>query len=384
MVGLIKLSITHFSVLDDLGMSTSKWMKTMKMKKRLLRERDANGRHYLRYVLTILIAKITDFNFHCILSIFFQRLGEGDDTMDSIGSSPSEGRILSEQSENTRDSDSFSLSVQSKLLQSPPNSFDLDKSKGRPESNDKKRNEEKHKGTSTRARSKSPPAKEEGKSKAPAQEQDMFSEHFDVRKLIRPTTLTLGIMTLFHNPGFLQSPTQGVEGRVLGGEENPSLTDNWDDAEGYYRVRIGEMLDGRYTVYGYTGQGVFSNVIRARDGARDQEDVAIKIIRNNEVMHKSGLKELETLKRLNDTDQEDRYHCLRLKRHFFHKQHLCMVFEPLSMNLREVLKKYGKDVGLHIKAVRSYAQQLLLALKLLKKANILHADIKPDNILVST
>jgi len=55
----------------------------------------------------------------------------------------------------------------------------------------------------------------------------------------------------------------------------------------------------------------------------------------------------------------------------------------LSMNLREVLKKYGKDVGLHVKAVRSYAQQLFLALKLLKKANILHADIKPDNILVN-
>jgi len=60
-----------------------------------------------------------------------------------------------------------------------------------------------------------------------------------------------------------------------------------------------------------------------------------------------------------------------------------MVFEPLAMNLREVLKKYGKNVGLHIKAVRSYAQQLLLALKIMKKANIVHADIKPDNILVN-
>lgn len=60
-----------------------------------------------------------------------------------------------------------------------------------------------------------------------------------------------------------------------------------------------------------------------------------------------------------------------------------MVFEPLSMNLREVLKKYGKNVGLHIKAVRSYTQQLFLALKLLKKTGILHADIKPDNILVN-
>lgn len=53
------------------------------------------------------------------------------------------------------------------------------------------------------------------------------------------------------------------------------------------------------------------------------------------------------------------------------------------MFVGQVLKKYGKDVGLHVKAVRSYTQQLFLALKLLKRANILHADIKPDNILVS-
>ncbi|GFS40229.1 hypothetical protein TNIN_186551 [Trichonephila inaurata madagascariensis] len=167
------------------------------------------------------------------------------------------------------------------------------------------------------------------------------------------------------------------------GQENPNLTDNWDDAEGYYRVRIGEVLDTRYTVYGYTGQGVFSNVIRARDMARGNQDVAIKIIRNNEIMHKTGLKELDVLRRLNDDDPDDKFHCLRLYRHFFHKLHLCLVFEPLCMNLREVLKKYGKDVGLHIKAVRSYSQQLFLALKLLKRCNILHADIKPDNILVN-
>ena len=52
------------------------------------------------------------------------------------------------------------------------------------------------------------------------------------------------------------------------------------------------------------------------------------------------------------------------------------------MNLREVLKKYGKNVGLHIKAVRSYAQQLLLTLKIMRRCSVLHADVKPDNILV--
>ena len=120
-------------------------------------------------------------------------------------------------------------------------------------------------------------------------------------------------------------------------------------------------------------------------------------------MYKTGLKEAEMLRRLNDADPEDKFHCLRLFRSFYHKQHLCLAFEPLSMNLRkvppitiaiyfhpfchimyrEVLKKYGKNVGINITAVRSYSQQLLLALKLLRKCNIIHADIKPDNILVN-
>lgn len=49
-------------------------------------------------------------------------------------------------------------------------------------------------------------------------------------------------------------------------------------------VNIGETLDKRYDVYGYTGQGMFSNVIRGRDTARAGQDVAVKIIRNNELM----------------------------------------------------------------------------------------------------
>lgn len=91
--------------------------------------------------------------------------------------------------------------------------------------------------------------------------------------------------------------------------------------------------------------------------------------------HQIGLRELEMLRKLNNADLSDKMHCVRLLSHFFHRRHLCLVLEPLSMNLREVLKKYGGGCGLNVKAVRSYSQQLLFALKLLKKAAILHAGI---------
>lgn len=166
------------------------------------------------------------------------------------------------------------------------------------------------------------------------------------------------------------------------GAVHDTLKDNWDDQEGYYRVRIGELLDTRYRVVGFTGAGVFGNVCRCDDKIKGNT-VAVKIIRNNEVMYKTGLRELEVLRKLNEADKDDKYHCLRLFRTFKHHNHLCLVFENLSMNLRELLKKYGQKDGLHLKAVRSYAQQLLLALRLLKKLEFVHADIKPDNILVT-
>ena len=52
------------------------------------------------------------------------------------------------------------------------------------------------------------------------------------------------------------------------------------------------------------------------------------------------------------------------------------------MNLRDVVKRFGKDVGLNMRAVRAYAHQMFLALSLMRKCSVVHADIKPDNVLV--
>ncbi|EJU05920.1 kinase-like protein [Dacryopinax primogenitus] len=164
------------------------------------------------------------------------------------------------------------------------------------------------------------------------------------------------------------------------------LADSGSDEEGYYRVTLGELLDGgKYQVFESLGKGMFSGVVRARvlEGRSQSREVAIKIIRAQETMYKAGLKEAQILNKLMQADPDDKKHVVRLEATFEHRGHLCLVFESLSMNLRDVVKRFGKDVGLNIKAVRAYAQQMFLALGLLKKCSIMHADIKPDNILVN-
>ncbi|KAK7233405.1 protein kinase [Aureococcus anophagefferens] len=182
--------------------------------------------------------------------------------------------------------------------------------------------------------------------------------------------------------------------QLLAGELGDEEQANWDDTEGYYMARPGEVIDGRYRVLGVVGRGVFSSVLKARDVAAEAEDdaagkggsaryVAVKMIRNNDTMKNLASKEIELLKLIAEHDGDSRYHCVRLLSHTEHRSHTALVFESLSMNLREALKKYGKHVGINISAVRTYAKQLLLALRHLHKLRIVHADIKPDNILVS-
>ena len=62
-----------------------------------------------------------------------------------------------------------------------------------------------------------------------------------------------------------------------------TMLDDWDDSEGYYKVILGELLEGRYHVQSNLGKGMFSGVVRATD-RNTKRLVAIKLIRNNETM----------------------------------------------------------------------------------------------------
>jgi len=163
----------------------------------------------------------------------------------------------------------------------------------------------------------------------------------------------------------------------------PQATEIQVDSENYGIIRIGEIMGNRYKVFGKGGTGMFSKVLKAWDLENNNREVAIKMLRKNDMMKRVGVKEAEYLKEISDTDPEGRFCCIKLLNHFLDRDFLCLVFDLMESNLTELVKKFGKGAGLPVKVVCSYTKQLLFALYHLKRHELIHADIKPDNVLVN-
>jgi len=111
--------------------------------------------------------------------------------------------------------------------------------------------------------------------------------------------------------------------------------------------------------------------------------VAIKVVRNNDMMVKAAQKEVAILEKLKQEDPKNKQYVIRLLGTFNYRNHYCLVFECMWDNLRIALKKHGSGRGLGMPAVHSWSKQLFIALRLLRKCNLIHADLKPDNVLMS-
>ena len=106
--------------------------------------------------------------------------------------------------------------------------------------------------------------------------------------------------------------------------------------------------------------------------------VALKMIRNKKRFHHQALVEVKILEHLMAVDKEHRSNIVRVHGYFYFRNHLCIAFEPLSINLYEFIKN-NHFQGLSLGLIRRFAIQLLTSLAFLAQQRIIHCDLKVTN-----
>ncbi|GBM88826.1 Homeodomain-interacting protein kinase 2 [Araneus ventricosus] len=101
---------------------------------------------------------------------------------------------------------------------------------------------------------------------------------------------------------------------------------------------------------------------------------------HHQTAQRQGQIEVSILTRLSQEDA-DEYNFVRAFECFAHKSHTCLVFEMLEQNLYDFLKQ-NKFSPLALKCIRPILIQVLTALLKLKQLGLIHADLKPENIML--
>lgn len=131
------------------------------------------------------------------------------------------------------------------------------------------------------------------------------------------------------------------------------------------------------------GSGTFGQVVKCQN-IKTKELIALKVIKNKPAYYNQSLIEVEILDQINTHfDPRGTHHIVRMKDSFVFRNHLCIGFEILSVNLYELIKQ-NQYRGLSTNLIRIFVRQILDALTILKKAKLIHCDLKPENILLQT
>nr|XP_018898939.1 PREDICTED: homeodomain-interacting protein kinase 2 isoform X2 [Bemisia tabaci] len=157
-------------------------------------------------------------------------------------------------------------------------------------------------------------------------------------------------------------------------------TTNSAGADGDYQLVQHEVLysmTNQYEVLEFLGRGTFGQVVKCWKKGTN-EIVAIKILKNHPSYARQGQIEVSILSQLSK-ENADEFNFVRAYECFQHKNHTCLVFEMLEQNLYDFLKqkKYSP-----LKYIRPILQQVLTALLKLKQLGFIHADLKPENIML--
>ncbi|XP_036374124.1 dual specificity tyrosine-phosphorylation-regulated kinase 2-like isoform X2 [Megalops cyprinoides] len=163
---------------------------------------------------------------------------------------------------------------------------------------------------------------------------------------------------------------------VVGGSNNAG----YDDDQGSYIHVPHDHIGYRYEVLKVIGKGSFGQVVKAYDH-KTQQHVALKMVRNEKRFHRQAAEEIRILEHLRKQDKDAAMNVIHMLENFTFRNHICMTFELLSMNLYELIKK-NKFQGFSLPLVRKFAHSILQCLDSLHKNRIIHCDLKPENILL--
>ncbi|XP_061640727.1 homeodomain-interacting protein kinase 1-like isoform X1 [Phyllopteryx taeniolatus] len=162
----------------------------------------------------------------------------------------------------------------------------------------------------------------------------------------------------------------------------PTTKSSSSNGEGDYQLVQHEILCSvscSYEVLEFLGRGTFGQVAKCWKRGTN-EIVAIKILKNHPSYARQGQIEVGILNRLS-AENADEYNFVRSYECFQHKGHTCLVFEMLEQNLYDFLK-HSKFSPLHLRHIRPILQQVATALMKLKSLGLIHADLKPENIML--